>query len=65
MRRQAPDPDRPPIPGELRVLVASAFVIAVGYGLVSPVLPAYARSFDVGVAAASMVVSAFAFWESV
>ena len=49
---------REPLPGEIRVLVASAFVIAVGFGLVSPVLPAYARSFDVGVAAASVVVSA-------
>ena len=53
------------LPGEIRVLVASAFVIAVGYGLVSPVLPAYARSFDVGVAAASVVVSAFAFFRLV
>jgi len=56
------DADRPGIPGELKVLVASAFVIAVGFGLVTPVLPAYARSFDVGVAAASVVVSAFAFF---
>ncbi len=53
---------RPPIPPELRVLIASAFVIAIGFGLVSPVLPAYARSFDVGVAAASFVVSIFAFF---
>lgn len=53
---------RPALPGEIRVLIAAAFVIAVGYGLVSPVLPAYARSFDVGVAAASVVVSAFAFF---
>lgn len=51
-----------PIPAEIKVLVAAAFVIAVGFGLVSPVLPAYARSFDVGVAAASTVVSAFAFF---
>lgn len=57
--------NREPIPGEILVLVASAFVIAVGYGLVSPVLPAYARSFDVGVAAASVVVSAFAFFRLV
>ncbi len=55
-------PDRLPIPGEIRVLIASAFVIAIGFGLVAPVLPAYARSFDVGVAAASVVVSAFAFF---
>ena len=59
------EPTRPPIPGELLVLIAAAFVIAVGYGLVSPVLPAYARSFDVGVAAASLVVSAFAFFRLV
>lgn len=53
---------RPPLPREIWVLVAAAFVIAVGYGLISPVLPAYARSFDVGVAAASVIVSAFAFF---
>ncbi|GAB2754691.1 MFS transporter [Nocardioides salsibiostraticola] len=54
-----------PIPGEIKVLVAAAFVIAIGFGLVSPVLPAYARSFDVGVAAASVIVSAFAFFRLV
>ncbi|MDO5711747.1 MAG: MFS transporter [Micrococcales bacterium] len=54
-------PARPAIPREIRVLIAAAFVIAIGYGLVSPVLPQYARSFDVGVAAASVIVSAFAF----
>ena len=43
------------------MLIASAFVIALGFGLVAPVLPQYARSFDVGVAAASVIVSAFAF----
>lgn len=53
---------RPAVPGEIRVLVASAFVIAIGFGIVSPVLPAYARTFDVGVAAASAVVSVFAFF---
>lgn len=47
------------------MLIAAAFVIAIGFGLVSPVLPAYARSFDVGVAAASVVVSAFAFFRLV
>ncbi|MFC6286850.1 MFS transporter [Nocardioides sp. GCM10027113] len=56
---------RPAIPGEIWVLIGSAFVIAVGYGLIAPVLPAYARSFDVGVAAASVVVSAFAFFRLV
>nr|WP_277626205.1 MFS transporter [Arsenicicoccus piscis] len=46
-------------------MVAAAFVIAIGYGLISPVLPQFARSFDVGVAAASVVVSAFAFFRLV
>ncbi|GED97425.1 MFS transporter [Gordonia crocea] len=40
--------------------MAAAFVIALGYGLVAPVLPAFARSFDVSITAATMVVSAFA-----
>ncbi len=54
--------ERPRIPLEIRVLVASAFVIAVGFGLITPVLPQFAQSFDVGVTAASVVVSAFAFF---
>jgi len=57
--------NRPSLPREIWVLVAAAFVIAIGYGLISPVLPAYARSFDVGVAAASVIVSAFAFFRLV
>ncbi|MHA6796431.1 MFS transporter [Pseudonocardia bannensis] len=48
------------LPREIWVLVAAAFVIAIGYGLVAPALPAFARSFDVGVTAASVVVSLFA-----
>lgn len=50
------------IPAQIWVLVGAAFVIAIGYGLISPILPAYAQSFDVGVAAASVIVSAFAFF---
>lgn len=53
------------IPAQIWVLVGAAFVIAIGYGLVSPILPAYAQSFDVGVAAASVIVSAFAFFRLV
>ncbi|WP_168583030.1 MFS transporter [Gephyromycinifex aptenodytis] len=48
------------VPREIKVLIASAFVIALGYGLVAPVLPQYAQSFGVGVAAASVIVSVFA-----
>ncbi len=66
-RPTAADPHgvRDRIPREIWILVGAAFVIAVGFGIVSPVLPAYARSFDVGVAAASVIVSAFAFFRLV
>ncbi|GGM41836.1 MFS transporter [Longimycelium tulufanense] len=50
----------PRFPGEVWVLVAAAFVIAVGFGLVAPVLPTFAASFHVGVAAATFIVSSFA-----
>lgn len=54
-------PMRQRMPAEIRVLVGAAFLIAIGYGLIAPVLPQYARGFDVGVTAASVVVSVFAF----
>ena len=50
------------IPRELWVLVAAAFVIALGFGLILPVLPQFAQSFGVGATASSIVVSAFAFF---
>lgn len=53
--------EKPRIPREIKVLIAAAFVIAIGFGLVAPILPAFAQSFDVGVTAASVIVSAFAF----
>lgn len=70
----ANDPSEPPVttpqpvldavsdkvPQQIKVLIAAAFVIAIGYGIVAPVLPQFAASFGVGVAAASAVVSAFA-----
>ena len=43
------------------MLVAVSFVIAIGFGIVAPALPTFARSFDVSLTAASIVVSAFAF----
>jgi MFS family permease len=49
------------LPREIWVLVAAAFVIALGFGIVAPALPQYARTFNVGVTAASVVVSSFAF----
>ncbi len=59
-------PSGPPrIPREIWVLIAAAFVIAVGYGLITPVLPSFAQSFGVGAFASSVVVSAFAFFRLV
>lgn len=52
---------QPPIPREIRVLLVAAFIIALGFGLIAPILPQYAVSFDVGNAAASIIVSIFAF----
>jgi len=51
---------KPRLPREVWVLVAANFVIAVGFGLVAPALPTFARAFNVSVTAASVVVSAFA-----
>ena len=51
----------PRIPGEIWILVAAAFCVAIGYGIVAPVLPQYAAGFGVGVQAASAIVSVFAF----
>ncbi|HJE50655.1 MAG TPA: MFS transporter [Tessaracoccus flavescens] len=52
---------RQKVPAEIWVLVASALLIALGFGIVAPVLPQFAKSFDVGVMAASAIVSVFAF----
>jgi MFS family permease len=42
------------------VLVTANVVIALGYGVVAPVLPQYARNFGVSIAAATFVITAFA-----
>lgn len=59
--KRSAKPPRTSIPQEVKVLIAAAFAIAIGFGIVVPVLPQYAASFDVGVAASSAVISAFAF----
>ncbi|WP_237774305.1 MFS transporter [Actinosynnema sp. ALI-1.44] len=48
------------VPNEVWVLVSAAFLIAIGFGMMAPVVPAFATTFGVGVTAASFVVSAFA-----
>lgn len=62
--RSVPAP-RDVIPREIWVLIAAAFVIALGFGLITPVLPQFAQSFGVGATASSIVVSAFAFFRLV
>ncbi|MGO1544556.1 MAG: MFS transporter [Gulosibacter sp.] len=49
------------IPTEIWLLLGATFFVAVGFGLVVPVLPQYAESFGVGATLVSVVVSAFAF----
>ncbi|MGN5732094.1 MULTISPECIES: MFS transporter [Arthrobacter] len=59
--KEAKDLPAAKLPREIKVLVAAAFMIAIGFGIVAPVLPQFAQSFDVSVTAAAVVVSAFAF----
>lgn len=47
------------IPSELKVMILAAFVIAIGFGIVAPILPQYASDFGVSAMAVSAVVSAF------
>src|SRR6266542_1166565 len=45
----------------VRVVVLIVFVIMLGFGIIAPILPLYARSFGVSYDAASLLISAFAF----
>lgn len=49
------------LPREVTVLTAVAFAVAVGFGVVAPAIPVFAREFGVGRTAAGAVISAFAF----
>jgi MFS family permease len=55
-----PSPTKPKLPAEVWVLIFSNAVIALGYGVVAPVLPQYARHFGVSISAATFVITAFA-----
>ena len=48
------------LPVEVWVLVAANVVVALGYGVVAPVLPQYARHFGVGIGWGTFVITAFA-----
>ena len=45
----------------VRVVLLMIFVIMLGFGIVAPILPLYARSFGVSYRTASLLISAFAF----
>src|ERR1700719_2745823 len=49
------------MPAEVAILTAISFTVALGFGIVAPDIPAFARHFGVSTAAAASVVSAFAF----
>ena len=49
------------LPREVPILTAISFTVALGFGIVAPDIPAFARHFGVSTAAAASVVSAFAF----
>jgi len=48
------------LPREVGVLAAVAFCVALGFGIVAPAIPVFARSFGVSRTAAAGVVSTFA-----
>ncbi len=56
---RAPGSNR--LPRDIKVMLVAAFLIAIGFGLVAPVLPQFATTFDVGATAAAVIVSIFAF----
>ena len=59
-----PHPSRGPfrgLPREVPILTAISFTVALGFGIVAPDIPAFARHFGVSTAAAASVISAFAF----
>jgi DHA1 family multidrug resistance protein-like MFS transporter len=45
----------------VRIPVLIVFVIMLGFGIIAPILPLYARSFGVSYDAASLLISTFAF----
>jgi MFS family permease len=48
------------LPGEVGVIAAIAFCVALGFGIVAPAIPIYAKSFGVTAFLAGAVISVFA-----
>jgi DHA1 family multidrug resistance protein-like MFS transporter len=46
---------------EVRAAILGTFVVMLGFGIVAPVLPDYARSFGVGEATVGLLISGFSF----
>lgn len=55
----------PHIPGSVWVLAGVAFAVALGFGVVAPAIPLFAREYGVGKTAIGMAISAFAFFRFV
>ena len=53
------------MPRQVRVLAVVAFAVALGFGVVAPAIPLFARDFGVGTTAVGLAVSAFAFFRFV
>ncbi len=53
------------LPREVGVLAVIAFVVALGFGIVAPAIPLFAKTFGVGNTAVGLAVSAFAFFRFV
>ena len=47
-------------PREVGVLVFASFFVAVGFGIIAPTIPLFARSFGVNHAQVGAIISAFA-----
>jgi MFS family permease len=48
------------LPREVSVLVVASFFVAVGFGIIVPAIPLFARSFGVSNAAVGLIISLFA-----
>lgn len=55
-----PAAERIPLPREVWILAAVAFCVAIGYGIVAPAIPGFAREFGVTRTLAALVISMFA-----
>lgn len=67
-RRRAGDPSVPHVgiratlsDPAVRVIIPIVFVVMLGFGIVVPILPLFARSFGVGYGATGLLISVFAF----